>query len=404
MAAPRPVSPILDGFRLEKPICQHGAAVCYAAVETGSSDPFVVKIISLPASPVQMEALLIAGAFADRKSANAYFKEQARKILNEAKTLRHMATLGGFVDFDSVQVVPAEQENGFEIYMLSPRRTSLPQLLERNNVTQLEIINMGLDICAALTTCRHAGFFYANLKPENVFYIGDHYRIGDLGFLPLSCVGHSPLPDDYRNAYTPPELLEGGLPLNHTADVYALGLMLYQAYNGGKLPGKEDVVGRLLAPPKYADYEMAQIILRACAPEPSIRWQDPQQMGDALARYLQRNGMHNTPIIPPASAQANADCFSAVEEFLPEEYTDEEFEEPLWDKGSQQAPAVSPSRKRKISRRLCLILIALLTLILVVELAVGIWLLSGNRETDTPQPAHSLFSACQVSQQKKEIR
>lgn len=395
MAAPRPVSPILDGFRLEQPLCQHGAAACYAATETASAAPFILKVISIPTSPVQMEAMLMTGAFSDRNHANLYFKEQAREVLNEAKTLRHMAALGGFSDFDSVQVVPAAEENGFEVYLLTPKQTSLQQILNRPDLTQMEIINMGLDLCAALTTCRHAGFYYANLKPSNVFHIGDRYKIGDFGFLPLSSVGTVPLPDRYTCEYTPPELRDGSSPLSSTADVYALGLILYQAYNGGILPGKEDVVGKLLAPPKYADYEMAEIILRACAPDPRIRWNDPEQMGQALARYMQRNGMHNTPIIPSAPEKKKSDRFSKIEEFLPEVYNEEEFQETLW---STQPPAPlpqrrsAPVRKRKAPphRSPGLIAIIILAVILVIELAVGIWLLT---QKDPPPEDEAAFSS-----------
>ena len=394
MAAPRPVSPILDGFRLGQTICQHGAAACYAATETTSAAPFILKVISIPASPVQMEAMLMTGAFSDRSHANLYFKEQAREVLNEAKTLRHMAALGGYADFDSVQVVPAADENGFEVYLLSPRQTTLQEVLSRPDLTQMEMINMGLDLCAALTTCRHTGFYYANLKPSNVFRIGDRYKIGDLGFLSLSAVGISPLPDRFASDYTPPELLDGSTPLSRTADVYALGLMLYQAYNGGSLPGKEDVVGRLLAPPKYADYEMAEIILRACAPDPNIRWSDPEQMGYALARYMQRNGMHSTPIVPPGPEKKKSDRFSKVEEFLPEVYNEEEFQEVLW---STQPPTPAPQkptvpvrkRKPRTRRRLGLIAIMVLAVILIIELAVGIWLLTQQDHLSEEEAAFS---------------
>lgn len=376
----RHISPILDGFRLEQPCQSHGASLCCPAVEIATGEHFVVKMIALPASAVHMDALLMAGAFADRPAANAYFKEQARGILNEAKSLRHLATLGGFSDFDSVQVVPAEQENGFEVYLLSPQRTSLQQILQRRDVTELEVVNMALDLCAALTTCRHAGFFYTNLKPGNVFCVGQHYRIGDLGLMPMSAVGHSRLSDQYISPYTPPELRSGDRPLNGTADVYALGLILYQAYNGGQLPGEDAVVGKLLAPPRYADYEMAEIILRACAPDPAIRWNDPEQMGYAISRYLQRNGMHDRPIIAPALNQIVYRPSAPVEDFLPEIEDDTDFQEPTPPAPSApSAPRRRPRRKNTVSRSRRLLIVGLLALVLLAEILIGIWLLRRSK-------------------------
>lgn len=391
MSAPRLISPILDGFQLGEVCARHGAVQCCMATEQQSGEKFIVKIISVPASGTQMDALLLTGAFSDRANANAYFKEQARDILNEAKTLRHMATLGGFTDYDCVQVVPAEQGNGFDIYLLSPWRMELQQMLQREDLTQLDILNMGLDLCAALSACRHAGYLYANLKPGNVFRIGRNYRIGDLGFIPLSGVGKAPLPEKLRGSYTPPELADGTRPVNDTADVYALGLIMYQAYNGGVLPGEDAVVGKLLAPPKYADYEMAEIILRACALDPAIRWRDPEQMGRALTRYMQRNGLHDTPVIPPALREMEQRLDTVVEDFLPEEPDEPELPIPAWDMPDPGEKAASPAteapiptRRRKRtppSRRTGRIAIAVLTVILLAELIVGIWLFAQPGET-----------------------
>ena len=394
MSTPRLVSPILDGFQLNETISCRSGAICRAVTEQQSGHRSVLKIVSIPASDSQMDALLMTGAFTNRADANSYFKEQARSMLNEVKMLRHMTTLGGFTDFDSVQVIPADNGCGYDIYMLSPMRESMQQMLQKEDLTHLEVLNLGLDLCAALTMCRHTGYIYTNLKPGNVFRNGQHYRIGDLGFLPLSGVNRVPIPERYRSIYTAPELLDGSRPMNETADVYALGLILYQAYNGGKLPGQKDIVGMLYAPPIYADYEMAQIILRACAPDPSIRWKDPEQMGRALTRYLQKNGMRNSPIVPPILQELAQRNLPAVEEFLPE-YPDEDTQEL---EVPEETPRSMPTRyasrikssrpvrrKRKAPvRKLSkgAIVIGVLAVLLVIELIIGILVLSRSKEID----------------------
>lgn len=386
MSVPRLISPILDGFSLGEVCARHGAAQCCVATENQSGEQFIVKIISVPESDAQVDALLLTGAFPNHANVNAHLKEQARDVLNEAKTLRHMATLGGFADFDCVQVVPAERGRGFDIYLLSPRRMNLGQVLQQEDLTHRDILNMGLDLCAALSACRHAGYLYANLKPENVFRIGQNYRIGDLGFLPMSSIGKILLPEKLKSSYTPPELIGGTRLVDDTADVYALGMIMYQAYNGGILPDKDAIVGRLLAPPKYADYEMAEIILRACALDPVIRWRNPEQMGKALTRYMQRNGMHDTPIVPPVPGEPEQAADNGPEDFLPEEPDEPNEPIPTWDTAipdEKSAPAgtekAAPLRGRKKAppfRRTGRIAIAALAVILLVELAVGIWLLA----------------------------
>ncbi len=416
MTTPRAVSPILDGFVLGETFRRQGSAVCCRAKEISSGADYVLKVISLPESDSQMNALLISHAFADRQAANLYFKEQAKIILGEAKNLQHMAALGGFLDFDSVQVVPAPQENGYEVYLLSPMRTSFRQVLKRNDVTHLEIINMALDICVALSACRHAGFYYADLKPSNVFCVGQHYRIGDLGFMPMSAIGQTPLPERFQSDYTPPELCSGGQMLNLSADVYALGLMLYQAYNGGVLPTENDIIGKLYVPPKYADYEMAEIILRACAPDPKLRWNDPEQVRLALSHYLHRNGIRNALVAPAELREIESIYQSKVEPFLPEKYDKMDFQVPLWD---MEPPKVSAGptdedMKRRAQakkfarfRKRLAITIAILALILAAELVIGHFLLrspsmdiedfTAKRLSDN---AASLTLDCQKGDQK----
>jgi serine/threonine protein kinase len=84
--------------------------------------------------------------------------------------------------------------------------------------------------------------------------------------------------------------------LNETADTYALGMLLYQIYNDGNLPFKDKAPAEVLPTPCNADYEIAEIIMKAVAPDPADRWNDPLEMGKALAAYLQRNTVNNTPI------------------------------------------------------------------------------------------------------------
>ncbi len=338
-----------EGFRLQPPFAVHDAVCCCRAKETSSGEDFILKTIRFPASAVQLDALLMTGAFPDRSAANAYYREQANATVSEAKTLRHLAALGGFTDFDFVQAVRVEGV-GYEVQLLASEKPSLQSILSDADVTQMEVLNMALDISAALSACRHAGFFYADLKPSNVFRIGQRYCIGDLGFVPLSSIGKAVLPERCRSEYTAPELQNGKLPLNDTADVYALGMMLYQAYNDGELPGPDDIVGQLLAPPKYADYELARIILRACAPDSAVRWNDPQQMNAALCAYLQRNGVHDVPIVAPKFREVGEAVAPPIEDFLPEIYDEEELRIPLWEIESPAVP-VSAVPKRAVTAK-----------------------------------------------------
>ena len=305
------ISPLLDQFDMGDPISEHDGVRCCPAMKKGTSDKFIVKVIDIPASQTQLDALLLTGAYPDEQSALGYFKELAGDVETELKVLQKLSSLEGFLPFEGWQTVEMDNSVGYRVYMLGTYKRSLKKQFTREPMTHLNAVNLGLDLCTSLAVCRRAGYLYADLKPSNVYVTADkEYRIGDLGFIRLDSLAYACLPDKYRSAYTAPELADTFATLNKTIDTYAVGLILYQVYNNGNLPDAAD--GGKFSPPEYADYEMSEIILKACAQNPEDRWQDPVEMGQALVSYMQRNGVNDTPIIPVPSVVID-DIINAVE-------------------------------------------------------------------------------------------
>ncbi len=311
MSEPRLISPMLDGFALGSSISDHSGVNCYPAMPNDSDEHYILKTISIPASQVQLEALLLTGAYPDAAAAGRYFQELAKGIQSEVEILQKLSARRGFLPYEKTQIVPMDEGIGFVVYLLSRYNQTLERHLKRAPLTHLSAVNLGIDLCAALALCREAGYLYVDLKPGNIFLTGhQEYRIGDIGFVPLNSLKYASLPDRYRSAYTPPEISDAYATLNTTMDTYALGLTLYQIYNNGALPFDSEeakaalmaslAAGEALPAPANADYEMAQIIEKALALNPEDRWADPVQMGQALVSYMQRNGANDTPIVPPA--------------------------------------------------------------------------------------------------------
>ena len=300
------VSHLLDGFVMGDPMSSHDGVRCCPAMKENSDDKYIVKIISVPASQKQLDALLLTGAYKDAAAAMEYFKELSDGVVKEAEILQQLAKLEGFLPYQGWQVVPMENNKlGYLVYLVGSYKRSLEKFLRRNPMTHLGAVNLGLDLCAALAICRRAGYMYIDLKPSNIYLTGEReYRIGDLGFVSLKSLKYTSLPTKYRSCYTAPELHDALATLNPTADVYALGMILYQIYNNGQLPLKDRAPASELPAPLNADYEMAEIIMKACAPDPRVRWQNPIEMGKALVGYMQRNTVNDTPIVPPVVQQA----------------------------------------------------------------------------------------------------
>lgn len=300
MSEPKLISPLLDGFSIGTPISDHDGVCCCPAIKVESEQKYILKIISIPASQTQLDALLLTGAYTEPTAAMEYFRELSEGVEKEAECLRNLARLEGFIPYEKWQVVPMEGRLGYEVYLLCPYRYSLERHMKRNTMTHLEAINLGIDICNALCAARRAGWIYADLKPSNIFISETgEYRIGDLGLMELEGLDLASLPGKYRSAYSAPELQDEMVSPNTTMDTYALGLILYQIFNNGVLPRVKHPTEDPLPPPENADYELAEILLRACAPEPGDRWEDPAAMGQALVAYHQRNSVRNDPIVPP---------------------------------------------------------------------------------------------------------
>lgn len=371
MSEPRIISPLLDGFALGHSMSYHSGVNCYPAMRVDSDERYIIKTISIPASQTQLEALLLTGAYPSAEAARDYYKDLAKGILDEIGILEKLSQQRGFLPFAGHQTVPMEEGVGYEVYMVSHYRRSLERYLKRSPMTHLSAVNMGIDLCAALSVAREAGYLYVDLKPSNI-YLGaeQEYHIGDLGFISMDSLKYASLPDRCRSAWTPPEITDAFAELNTTMDTYALGLVLYQVYNNGALPfdseeSRRELMqamekGEPMPAPAYADYEMAQIILKAIAHDPAERWADPSEMGHALIAYMQRNGANDVDIGPASVRQEPVVSVEEPAEESSEEVSEEtetvepEFEEdgdldfdeePSEETGAEEEQAEAPAQE-----------------------------------------------------------
>ncbi len=300
MSDPKLISPLLDGFVMGAPMSSHDGVVCCPAIKENTENKYIVKIITVPAAQAQLDALLLAGAYRDPADAMEYFRQVGEDIMQEAELLKTLSKLEGFLSYEGWQMEPITSKRlGYQVYLVGSYKRTLEKYVRRNPVTHLEAVNLGLDLCTALSVCRQAGALYVDLKPTNVFISEKkEYRIGDLGFVKLDALKYTALPDKYRSAYTPPELHDPMATLNLTTDTYAVGMILYQLYNDGQLPSKDNSPEEAYPMPVNADYELAEIIMKAIHPDPAQRWEDPTALGQALVGYMQRNVINDVPITP----------------------------------------------------------------------------------------------------------
>ena len=61
------ISPLLDGFIMGDPISDHHGVRCCPAMHTETEHKYIVKIISIPATQTQVDALLLTGAYSNKE-------------------------------------------------------------------------------------------------------------------------------------------------------------------------------------------------------------------------------------------------------------------------------------------------------------------------------------------------
>ena len=333
------ISPLLDGLTVEKELGGHNGQVCYALRQQAGSERFVLKILSLPSSESKVQALLLSGAYPDEAAVHSYYSGVAEDLRRELEAGKQLAESGRFCGAVGYQIEPRDSGVGFDVYILYPRYVPLSSFLYENAITHLRAVNLGIDLCDALAVCRDAGYLFENIKPENVFLTQTgRFLLGDLGLASLEDLQYASVPEEYLGPYSAPELSDIAASPNPTMDLYAVGMLLYRIYNGNHGPFEDENTGEAMAEklrltgkpmptPIFADYELASIILKACAAHPGERFQTPGELKQALMLYMQRNHVSDTLIAPPIVAPAQpiaADAEPEAEEDAPARMTDVE--------------------------------------------------------------------------------
>lgn len=324
MIDPKQITPLLSNTTVEKTISTGTSGDVYLVCRQHDNKQMALKHVSIPASESQTKALIYSGAVKSESQAQRYYSTLVQELKQELLLLNGVKNAGNLLKFRGYQVDQKFIGSGYDVYMLSDYCPNLRDSLKEKPLTKLSALNLAIDLCSALEQLRAAGLMHKDVHPGNIFLgSAGQYLIGDLGVAQLSELNYSSMPDAMISEYTAPELLEGAAILNETADIYSVGVVLYELYNGGSLPRnskgvfkrKED---KPLDAPEFADVAMSEIILKACAFKPEDRYQSPSDMKQALVLYMQRGDASEELLWP----QPEVPVQEATEEEAPQEPQD----------------------------------------------------------------------------------
>jgi serine/threonine protein kinase len=267
----------IASYTLIEPIGHGGMAVVYRARQDSLERTVAVKILSenLAASPEFMER----------------FRREARTAAN----LRHPNVITVF-DF-------GEDERGVPYLVLEYiEGPTLADLMDRG-LEDKRIPDLLAQIAAGLDYAHARGVIHRDIKPGNVLLTDDGRAVlADFGLAWLLEGAHLTLTGGVIGTpeYMAPEQA-GGDPIDHRADVYSLGVMLYEMLVGERPFVAETPIAVLLqhlqdAPPSVLDARpdlppaVGEVIAKALAKDPNERYLSAR----ALARAFQEAFLGHT--------------------------------------------------------------------------------------------------------------
>lgn len=204
----------------------------------------------------------------------------AERFTREARAmarLSHPAIINVF-DF-------GQRENFYFFIMEFVDGANLRQLVRSGELDSKAALAVVPQICEALQYAHDAGIVHRDIKPENILLDkSGRVKIADFGLAKLV----KPQPDDFTLTgtkqvvgtphYMAPEQFEHPTEVDHRADIYSVGVVIYEMLTG-ELP-----LGRFAAPSEkvQVDVRLDEIVLRALEKEPELRYQQVTEIKTGL--------------------------------------------------------------------------------------------------------------------------
>ena len=184
-----------------------------------------------------------------------------------------------------------------------------------------------LQCCRALCATHAKGIVHRDIKPENIFLtkrdgVEDFVKIVDFGIAKMSDIETDGAPGRKLTKtgmiFGTPEYMSpeqaGGKDLDHRVDVYALGIILYECL-AGRVPFEGDTFMGILTqhltaeapgidqvnPNAKVSPELELVIRKALAKSPDDRYQDTEELAEAIVCALDGRVSRATRRTPPSA-------------------------------------------------------------------------------------------------------
>ncbi len=245
--------------------------------------------------------------------------DTVRRFLREARAASSLSHPNIITVFDFGQ---AEDGELYLVMELLTGRELYEELRAAGRLPAERVVHIATQVCDALHHAHERGLVHRDLKPENVFLLDsgfqyrDFVKVLDFGVAKMRSV--KPEESVTRTgtlfgtpAYMSPEqvLCE---PIDRRADLYSLGVVLYELLTG-RVPFRDKQVMRLLmahvseAPPSFAEAcpgasippALEAVVMRCLAKNPDHRPATALALAEALVEALGKAS--NGPVAEPSA-------------------------------------------------------------------------------------------------------
>ena len=317
-----------------------------------------LKAVTIPASQGELDEILADGM--DMNGASTYFRDYVKELNREIALMSKLKGHSNIVSYEDHKMFPHEDGVGWDILIRMELLTPITSYLKENHTfTRREVIQLGMDLCKALEICQRYNIIHRDIKPANIFISDtEDFKLGDFGVARIASASTGASTRAGTVNYMAPEVFRGE-KYTSNVDIYSLGLVMYQLLNNNRMPlyppypqpitpssreraQAQRLSGAALPPPANAEGRLAEIVLKACAPDPAQRYDSPTVMRQALEaiRYTEGEAKMIYPegdTVPVPSTSGAA----APEENDP----NGETERPVW--GSTRADSEKPAKAEK---------------------------------------------------------
>lgn len=217
----------------------------------------------------------------------------AERFNREARTLARLNHPGivAVHDFGEVTLPGADGSAGsgnvlYYFVMEYVDGVNLRQLMQTQPLSSFQVMELIPQICDGLQFAHQEGVIHRDIKPENILIDSrNRVKIADFGLAKLTEQSDQnfTLTGTHQVMGTPrymaPEQMGGFRSVDHRADIYSLGVVIYELLTGDVPMGQFEPPSKVSG----ADQRLDDIVLRALAREPERRFQTASELRSDVA-------------------------------------------------------------------------------------------------------------------------